>query len=49
MGQSYEKNKVHIYKWRENNKERSKEIMRKYANKNYKFIKETIRLRKINI
>jgi hypothetical protein len=49
MGLTYEKNKVHIYKWRENNRERNNAIMRKYANKTYQYVKEANRLRKINI
>jgi hypothetical protein len=49
MGLSYEKNKIHIYKWRENNKEKKKELDRKHQMNRYNWIQETKRLRNILI
>ena len=35
MGQCYEKNKIHIIKWQQNNKEKVNEACRKYVKMNY--------------
>ena len=35
MGQCYEKNKVHILKWQQNNKTKVNEACRKYVKMNY--------------
>lgn len=40
---SYEKNKIHIYKWRENNKEKLNEKHKKYSNDYYHRNKEIIK------
>jgi hypothetical protein len=49
MGQCYQKNKVHIYKWMANNKERKNEISKLSMAKAYLFKKEVMRLMKISI
>ena len=35
MGQCYEKNKIHILKWKENNKEKQREITRQWMKAHY--------------
>jgi len=49
MGQCYQKNKVHIYKWMANNKERKNELSKLSMQKTRMFQKEIMRLLKINI
>ena len=49
MPLAYSKNKVHIYKWVENNKEKSKQIVSKYQKKRYIYLKKTNIFRNILI
>ena len=49
MPLAYSKNKVHIYKWVENNKEKSKQIVSKYQKKRYIYLKQTNIFRNILI
>ena len=49
MGQSYKKNKVHIYAWIEKNKAKRNEYSRIWSSKNKQYLAECQRLRFIYI
>jgi hypothetical protein len=47
MGQSYAKNRVHILKWREDNREQYNQIGKLHMKKVYAFKKECLRLNRM--